>query len=224
MTPTPDPTIPDRGDPITMLGGQFSGQHGTMLQPPVVPFSVTPENWQRLSDEQEKRRRARGYFTVEEAAQALGEQEGMHRGARQTLLARMMEAARDGHLTVRDPRTDLPFRPAVVHEYYELVTPADVNAWLERGGVEYRWSVPAVELPAADHAGSAEAGVCGEAGVSECRHDHGADITGDMPAGLARCRICGEMLPMYVPITALMDRVTRLADRLEQQTEKDDWR
>lgn len=32
MTPTPDPTIPDRGDPITMLGGQFSGQHGTMLR------------------------------------------------------------------------------------------------------------------------------------------------------------------------------------------------
>lgn len=60
--------------------------------------------------------------------------------------------------------------------------------------------------------------------MSECRHDHGADITGDMLAGLARCRICGEMLPMYVPITALMDRVARLADRLEQQTEKDDWR
>ena len=32
MTPTPDQTIPDRGDPITMLGGQFSGQHGTMLR------------------------------------------------------------------------------------------------------------------------------------------------------------------------------------------------
>ena len=32
---------------------------------PVVPCSVTPENWQRLSDEKEERRRARGYLTVE---------------------------------------------------------------------------------------------------------------------------------------------------------------
>jgi len=32
MTATDDDTIPDRGDPITMLGGQFSGQHGTMLR------------------------------------------------------------------------------------------------------------------------------------------------------------------------------------------------
>lgn len=32
MTATDDDTIPDRGDPVTMIGGQFKGQHGTMLR------------------------------------------------------------------------------------------------------------------------------------------------------------------------------------------------
>lgn len=32
MTATDDPTIPDRGDAVMMVGGQFQGQHGTMLR------------------------------------------------------------------------------------------------------------------------------------------------------------------------------------------------
>lgn len=32
MTATDDDTIPDRGDPIVMIGGQFKGQRGTMLR------------------------------------------------------------------------------------------------------------------------------------------------------------------------------------------------
>jgi len=32
MTATDDDTIPDRGDPVMMLGGQFKGQRGTMLR------------------------------------------------------------------------------------------------------------------------------------------------------------------------------------------------
>lgn len=101
-------------------------------------------------------RQGRGFFKLEEAAQALGEQEGMHSGARQSLLARMMEAARDGSLTVRDPHTDLPYRPAVVREFWELVTPADVNAWLARCDARYRWNVPAVKPePAPNESGAA---------------------------------------------------------------------
>jgi hypothetical protein len=134
------------------------------------PAPVTPENWQRLSDEQETRRRARGFFTIEEAAKALGEQEGMHDGARKSLLKRMMEAARDGTLTVRDPHTDLPFRPAEVHGYYELVTPADVNAWLAGCGVEYRWNAPAGEPePAPNEARAAGEPTLGAEGSAQRR-------------------------------------------------------
>lgn len=32
MNATDDDTIPDRGDPVMMLGGQFKGQRGTMLR------------------------------------------------------------------------------------------------------------------------------------------------------------------------------------------------
>lgn len=60
--------------------------------------------------------------------------------------------------------------------------------------------------------------------MSDCLHDHGAQMTGDMPAGQARCLLCGQMLPMYVPLNALADRLARLADKLEHQAEKDDWR
>ena len=168
------------------------------------PAPVTPENWQRLSDEQEKRRRARGYFTVEEAAQALGEQEGMHGGARQTLLARMMEAARDGNLTVRDPHTDLPFRPAEVHGYYELVTPADVNAWLERGGVEYRWSVPAVEYKPAPN----ESGAAGEPERRAFTHrlqGRRDDLTPAIDAAIARVSDPTDFAAVWGAFLALAD-------------------
>lgn len=99
----------------------------------------------RPPEELKERRNAAGFYTLEEASQALGAQQGMHDGARQSLEERMMEAARDGSLTVRDPHTDLPFRPAVVRSFWERVTPADVNAWLERCGVPYRWNAPTVE-------------------------------------------------------------------------------
>ena len=120
--------------------------------------------------QQEERRRARGYFTIEEAAQALGEQEGMHDGARQSLQKRMMGAASNGNLTVRDPHTDLPFRPAMMHEYYELVTPADVNAWLAGCGVEYRWNAPAGEPePAPNEARAAGEPTLGAEGSAQRR-------------------------------------------------------
>ena len=32
MTATDDPTIPDRGDRVLMVGGQFKGQRGTLIK------------------------------------------------------------------------------------------------------------------------------------------------------------------------------------------------
>lgn len=70
------------------------------------------------------------HWTIVNAAAAIAAQERWHDGARDTLRKQMMQAARDGALTVRHPHTDLPYRPEVVLGFYELVTPADVNAWL----------------------------------------------------------------------------------------------
>ncbi len=105
---------------------------------------------------QQRERQQRGFFTLEEAAQALGVQEGMHAGARGSLQERMVEAVRDGSLIVRDPHTDLPFRPSVARSFHELVAPGDVNAWLERAGVGYRWRFDEPDPIAADAAGAAD--------------------------------------------------------------------
>lgn len=68
------------------------------------------------------------YWTLENAAAAIAEQEGWHNGARGALLDSMMEAAQRG-LTVREPLTDLPKTSGRVREFWETVARADVNAW-----------------------------------------------------------------------------------------------
>lgn len=90
-----------------------------------------------------------GLFTLEEAAQAIATNLGWHDGARDTLKNQLMQAARDGLLTVRHPHTDAPYRPDTVRDFYELVTPADVNEWAARGGVSWRWELPTPEPKAA---------------------------------------------------------------------------
>lgn len=168
--------------------------------------------------QQEERRRARGYFTIEEAAQALGELVGMHDGARQSLQKRMMEAARDGKLTVRDPHTDLPFRPAVMHEYYELVTPADVNAWLAGCGVEYRWNVPTVEPEPAPN----EARAAGEPALQP-QAQNGTrwtrELIADARALVARLRADGERAPMKKAAENYGVSATRLREVLRANPE-----
>lgn len=80
------------------------------------------------------------YWTIENAAIAIAGQEGMHDEARGNLLDAMVEAANAGDMTVRDPHTCLPSRPKLIRQFYELVTPDDVNAWLGRGGAPYQWA------------------------------------------------------------------------------------
>lgn len=79
-------------------------------------------------------------WTLDNVAIALAAQEGWHNGARGSFLDRLVEAGSAGELCVRDPHTDLPYRPEVVRTFWELVTPADVNTWLEKQRVGYRWS------------------------------------------------------------------------------------
>lgn len=81
------------------------------------------------------------YWTLENAALAIAEQEGWTAAATGTLLDQLLEAANAGSLVVRDPHTTLPKTSSEVRPFYELVTARDVNRWFESTGVEYRWGL-----------------------------------------------------------------------------------
>jgi len=99
----------------------------------LIPYGTGPTHW-----------------TIENAAAAIAAQEGWHNEARDTLRDQMMQAARDGTLTVRHPHTDLKYRPEVGRDYCELVTRADVNAWLALDeGSALRWDDEKAAAPAA---------------------------------------------------------------------------
>jgi hypothetical protein len=79
------------------------------------------------------------YWTLENTAIALQEQEGWHDGTRAKFQDQLQAAAQSGTLAIRDPRTCLPINSSQAHTYWELVTPADVNAWLQKLDAPYRW-------------------------------------------------------------------------------------
>lgn len=81
------------------------------------------------------------YWTLENAAAVLQKQLNWHDGARGEFQDQMREAATTGTLVVLDPHTCLPTRSTQVHTYWELVTPENVNAWLESLGAPYRWNL-----------------------------------------------------------------------------------
>lgn len=81
------------------------------------------------------------YWTLENAAIALQAQEGWHDGTRATFQDELQEAAQRREVVIRDPQTCLPVKSKLVRTFWELVTPADVNAWLEKQAAPYRWKV-----------------------------------------------------------------------------------
>lgn len=81
------------------------------------------------------------YWTLENAAVALQDQEGWHGGTMAAFLDQLQDAAQHGAMVIRDPQTCLAIRPQIVRTFWELVTPADVNAWLEKQAAPYRWKV-----------------------------------------------------------------------------------
>lgn len=86
------------------------------------------------------------HWTIENGAAAIGLQESFHAGSVRTLREQMVQAAGEGSLVVRHPHTGLAFRPDAVRAFYELVTPDDVNTWLEKQGVSYRWRVTSLRM------------------------------------------------------------------------------
>lgn len=85
------------------------------------------------------------YWTLENAAEALKEQEGWHGGTRGSFLDQLEEAAQRGEIAIRDPHTCLPIQSPQARTFWELVTPTDVNAWLEKQAAPYRWNADATE-------------------------------------------------------------------------------
>lgn len=82
-------------------------------------------------------RQAQGDFTIEQAAQAIGEQHGLNVKA---LLHDMLAAARSGDLRVINQATGMARRPGeTIREFYDWVRPADVNEWAAAGGATWRW-------------------------------------------------------------------------------------
>jgi hypothetical protein len=122
--------------------GRHTAPHGNALQNAVLlPHDLQPFLQERGI---ELRLTPQGngphLWTLDNVAIALAEQEGWHNGTRGSFLDRLVEAGTSGELCVRDPHTDLPYRPKVVRTFWELVTPADVNTWLEKQRVNYRWN------------------------------------------------------------------------------------
>ena len=89
----------------------------------LTPFGTGPTHW-----------------TIENAAAAIGAEHGFHVGTVRTLTEQMAGAAIDRSLVVRHPQTGLRFHADKVRVFYDLVTPADVNAWLGKGAAGYRWN------------------------------------------------------------------------------------
>lgn len=86
------------------------------------------------------------YWTLENAAAAIAEQEQWHGGTRAAFQDQLQQAADTGALLILDPRTCLPTLSKQVRTFYEFVTPESVNNWLEKQGEPYRWSVARPEV------------------------------------------------------------------------------
>ena len=127
--------------------GKHTFPHGAALQSAVMlPSDLQPFLAERGI---ELRLTAHGsgpiYWTLENAAIALQTQEGWHGGTRAEFLDQLQEAAQRGELTVREPRTCLPMKSPQARTYWEVVTPADLNAWREKQAARYRWNADATE-------------------------------------------------------------------------------
>lgn len=74
-------------------------------------------------------------YTIRGAAIALAQKYSLPEDAiRQSIF----DAAVQEKLTVRNPRTGLPYIPEKRRDFYERVSIEDLNIWLEQSGVDYR--------------------------------------------------------------------------------------
>ena len=114
---------------------------------------ILPESWEQYSDKAfemvDIRERADystqpppiGSYRLRDAADEIAKQFGWSDDATDTLISQWVNDAHDGSLTVRHPNTCVPCLPHTSGVYGEFLTAADVNAWAEKSGVLWRWSV-----------------------------------------------------------------------------------
>lgn len=86
-------------------------------------------------------------WTIESVSQAIAEQEDWAPSGRSALQGQLTAAAETGDLRVRDPLTQLPYRPTPIRTWYDVVSPSDLNDWLEKQGVPYRLHVDVPQTP-----------------------------------------------------------------------------
>lgn len=78
-------------------------------------------------------------WTLENAARAIVKAQGWNHDAINSLISRMYEAVKQGSTRARNPTTGIPNEPGdPLHTYFELITTADVNSWLDSLDVNYR--------------------------------------------------------------------------------------
>lgn len=86
--------------------------------------------------------------TLYDSAVLIAKDYGFDIETRQAILDRLEEAAHKGEFVVRDPLTGLPYRPRHKEMFYylwDIVSADDLNAWLQKNGVEYRLDSPEQE-------------------------------------------------------------------------------
>lgn len=82
-------------------------------------------------------RQAKGNFTMTEVADVLAAANSFD--AYRFLTIEMRPAARSGALTLTNPEFGGPLVGRDSMEFYDWVTPANLDAWLERAGFPFRW-------------------------------------------------------------------------------------
>lgn len=138
---------------------------------------ILPESWEQYSDKafemvdlQERADHSTqpppiGSYRLRDAADEIAKQFGWPDDATDTLISQWVNDAHDGSLTVRHPNTCLPCLPYTSGVYGEFLTAADVNAWAEKNGVLWRWSIEPV--PAQNTATPAPVGAVSASGGDE---------------------------------------------------------
>jgi hypothetical protein len=90
------------------------------------------------SENERIKRQSEGYFTLNEAAEILAPVSGEDSA---NLERDMQTAHREDKLIVRNPVHKRPIPLTEKSSWSDFVTPADVDAWLENQGVDYRFPV-----------------------------------------------------------------------------------
>lgn len=109
-----------------------------------IAVTVEPDNrfsWQLKAQAKEKE--SAGRYTLEEAAKAIDLHTGDRAGPMQE---KLIQAVRDGSLSVYEPGQQGSYQPKIVRAFYEEAYWTDLNEWLEKYQKRIDWRFPAPSL------------------------------------------------------------------------------